>query len=134
MKLFKFELFTPYSRFFSDEVEALTLSLPDGEITFYAEHSFMVAPVLSGFIKIKTVKEGWKNAFIAEGILEVKAHNTVIMAGAAEWPEEIDRERAQKSLDAAKETLDAGTFRFETNSAEAALRRAKYRLKVKETG
>ena len=134
MKSFKFELFTPYRRFFSDEVEALTLTLADGEITIYADHSFMVAQVISGFIKIKTVNKGWKNAFIAEGILEVKAHNTVVLAGAAEWPEEIDRERAQKSFDAAKDALDAGTFRFETNTAEAALRRAKYRLKVKETG
>ena len=134
MKLFKFELYTPYRRFFSDEIEALTLSLPDGEITIYADHSFLTAPVKAGYIRIKTKEGKWKNAFIADGILEVKAHNTIVMADAAEWPEEIDQAHAEKSLQDAQETINAGTFKFETTTAEAAANRAKFRLKVKETG
>ena len=132
MNLFKFELYSPYRRFFSDEIQALTLTLPDGEITVYADHSFLTSPVMAGFLKIKSKSGKWKNAFISDGILEVKAHNTIVMADAAEWPEEIDRERAEKSLAAANEALEAGTFKFETTSAESAQRRAKYRLKVKE--
>ena len=131
MKLFKFELYTPYRRFFSDEIEALTLVLPDGEITIYADHSFMTSPVQSGVVRVKTKNGEWKNAFIAEGILEVKAHVTIVMADAAEWPKEIDRERAEKALEAAKDTLDAGTFKFATSSAQASARRATFRLKVK---
>jgi len=131
VKPFRFELYTPYRRFFADEIEALTLTLPDGEITIYAEHSFLIAPVMAGFLKIKTQKKGWQSAFVSDGMLEVKGHNTIVMTGAAEWPEEIDRERAEKSLAAAEEAMDAGTFRFETATAEAAARRAKYRLKVK---
>ena len=134
MKPFKFELYSPYRRFFSGEVEALTLTLPDGEITIYADHSFLTSPVMAGFIKIKTPEGTWKNAFISDGILEVKAHNTIVMTDSAEWPEEIDKERAEKALAAAQETLDASTFKFETTTAEAAVRRAKFRLKVKETG
>ena len=132
MKTFKFELYTPYRRFFCDEIEALTLMLTDGEITIYADHSFMAAPVQTGIIKIKTKNGSWKKAFIAEGILEVRAHSTIVMSDAAEWPEEIDRERATKALDMAQEALDVGTFKFETSTAEAAARRARYRLKVME--
>ena len=131
MKTFKLEVYTPQRRFFSGEIEAVTLTLADGEITIYADHSFMAAPVMSGFIKIKTQKEGWKNAFVAEGILEVKAHNTIVMANAAEWPEEIDIARAERSLAAAKDSLNAGTFKFETTTAESAARRAQFRIKVK---
>ena len=131
MKTFTFELDTPYRRFFSGKIQALTLTLPDGDITVYANHSFFTAPVLAGFVKIKGEDGTWKNAFVSEGILEVKAHNTILMADAAEWPEEIDRERAEKSLADAEETIGSSMFRFETTAAEAAARRAKLRLKVK---
>jgi F-type H+-transporting ATPase subunit epsilon len=134
VKTFKFELHTPYRRFFADDIEALTLVLPDGEITVYAEHSFFTAPVLAGFVKIKTKDGVWKNAFAAEGILEVKGHNTILMADAAEWPDEIDRERAGESLAAAKEVINSSTFKFETAAADAAARRAEFRLKVKDEG
>ena len=131
MKPFKLELYTPYRRFFSGEVDAVTLTLTDGDITIYADHSFMTAPVESGILRIKTKGGGWKIAFISSGILEVKAHGTIIMTDAAEWPEEIDKERSEKALAAANEAYDAGTFKFETATAQAAARRAKYRLKVK---
>jgi F-type H+-transporting ATPase subunit epsilon len=134
VKTFTFELDTPYRRFYSGEVQAITLTLADGEITVYADHSFFVAPALPGFVKIKDKAGTWKNAFISEGILEVKAHNSILMVDAAEWPEEIDRERAEKSLAAAEETINQGMFKFETRAAEAAARRAQFRIKVKETG
>ena len=132
MKTFKFELYTPYRRFFYDEIEALTLTLTDGDITIYANHSFMTAPVRTGVLRIKTKNGEWKNAFIADGILEVRAHSTIVMADDAEWPEEIDRERAEKSLATAQESLGTGTFKFETSAAEAASRRAQFRIKVKD--
>jgi F-type H+-transporting ATPase subunit epsilon len=132
MVLFKFEVHTPYRRFFSDEVEAVTLTLPDGEITVYANHSFFTAPVLAGILKIKDKAGAWKSAFIAEGLLEVKSHNTILMADAAEWPEEIDRARALEARQKAEETISLGMFKFETVAAEAALRRARFRLKAAE--
>ena len=131
MKAFKFELYTPYRRFFSDEVEAITITLTDGEITIYADHSFLTAPVQTGYLKLKLITGEWKKAFIADGILEVKGHNTIIMADAAEWPEEIDQERAEIALAAAQDAMNTGTFKFETSSAESAFRRAKFRLKLK---
>ena len=134
MKPFKLEVYTPYQRFFSDDIEAVTLTLSDGEITIYADHSFMTSPISTGVLRIKSKGGEWKNAFIADGILEVKAHGTIIMADAAEWPEEIDQDRAEKALAAANGAMDAGTFKFETSLAEAASRRAKTRLKVKELG
>jgi F-type H+-transporting ATPase subunit epsilon len=132
--LFALEVHTPYRRFFSDEVEAVTLTLSDGEITVYANHSFFTAPVAAGLLKIKDNKGIWKSAFIAEGILEVKSHNTILMADAAEWPAEIDRERALAAKQKAEETINSSTFKFESGSAEAALRRANFRLRVSEMG
>ncbi|MCL1815381.1 MAG: ATP synthase F1 subunit epsilon [Treponema sp.] len=134
MKTFKFELDTPYCRFYSGETEAITLTLPDGDITVYADHSFFTAPVLAGFLKIKDKAGTWKNVFISEGFLEVKAHNTILMVDAAEWPGEIDGERAERALAAAEETIASSMLKFEITAAKAAARRAKFRLKVKEAG
>jgi F-type H+-transporting ATPase subunit epsilon len=130
--LYRFEVYTPYRRFFADEVEAVTLTLSDGEITVYANHSFFTAPVVTGILKIKDKTGIWKNAFVAEGFLEVKSHNTILMADAAEWPGEIDRERALAAKQKAEETLGSSVFKFESSAAHAALCRAEFRLRVAE--
>jgi F-type H+-transporting ATPase subunit epsilon len=134
VKSFKFEIDTPYCRFFSDEVQAVTLTLIDGDITIYADHSFFMSPVKSGVVSLKGQDGVWKNAFISEGIIEVKTFNKYLMVDAAEWPEEIDKERAEKALAAAEETINAGTFKFEIAAAETAARRARYRIKIAAAG
>jgi F-type H+-transporting ATPase subunit epsilon len=129
---YKLEIHTPYSRFFSDQVEAITLTLADGDITVYANHSFFTAPVVAGLLRVKDNKGEWKTAFIAEGILEVKNHNTILMVDAAEWPADIDRERALKAKSEALNTINSSTFKFESVNAVAALKRADFRLKVSD--
>ncbi|MDR2552171.1 MAG: ATP synthase F1 subunit epsilon [Treponema sp.] len=127
---FRFEVHSPYRRFFSGEVEAVTLTLVDGEITVYARHSFFAAPVLAGILRIKDKNGTWKIAFVSGGILEVKGHNTILITDAAEWPEEIDRARAEQSRTAAEETIRTSIFKFESTAAETALRRAQFRIKL----
>jgi F-type H+-transporting ATPase subunit epsilon len=129
-KLFPFEVHTPYRPFFSDEIGALVLTLSDGEIGVYADHSPFTAPVLTGILKIRDKQGQWRSAFITGGILEVKSHKTVLMVDAAEWPGEIDRERALAAKQQAEETLNNAMLKFEINNARAALKRAEYRLKV----
>jgi F-type H+-transporting ATPase subunit epsilon len=85
-KLFPFEVHTPYRRFFADSVEAVVLSLIDGEIGVYADHSAFTAPVNVGILKIKDKDGKWSAAFTTDGILEVKEHKTVLIVDAAEWP------------------------------------------------
>jgi len=54
------------------------------------------------------------------------------MVDAAEWPQEIDRERAFEAQQKAKESLGEDMLRFEADSARKRLRRAEYRLKAWE--
>lgn len=127
---FNFEVHTPYRLFFSDKVEIITLTLADGEIGIYANHSPFTAPVLTGVLRIKDDKGIWRNAFISHGILEVKDIKNVLMVDAAEWPEEIDRERALLSKYEAEETLNDSQLKFEVYKAKERLWRANCRLKV----
>ncbi|MDR1319207.1 MAG: ATP synthase F1 subunit epsilon [Treponema sp.] len=131
-KLFSFEVHTPYRPFFSGPVESLVLPLVDGEIGVYAGHSAFTAASVTGVLRIKDKDGRWRPAFVTEGIIEVKEHKTVLMVDAAEWPEEIDRERAETAKREAGESLDMGMFRFEIDNARAKLKRAECRLKVAE--
>jgi F-type H+-transporting ATPase subunit epsilon len=130
--LFPFEVHTPYRRFFADRIEALVITLVDGEIGVYAGRSAFTAPVVTGLMRIKDRDGRWRGAFTTEGILEVKEHKTVLMVDAAEWPEEIDRDRALAAKQQAEEMLKSKMLRFETDNAAASLKRADFRLKAWE--
>ena len=130
--LFNFEVHTPYRPFFSEKAEAFTLTLVDGEIGVYAHHAPFTAPVLSCILRIKDSKGVWRCAFITGGILEVKDHKNVLIVDAAEWPEEIDRERALTAKDMAEESLKTAMLKFEIDNAKTKLRRAEFRLKLCE--
>jgi F-type H+-transporting ATPase subunit epsilon len=128
--LFNFEIHTPYRFFFSGKAESITLTISDGEIGVYANHSPFTAPVLSCIVRIKDDKGNIRSAFITEGILEVKEHKNVLMVEAAEWPEEIDAERAIAAKQKAEEKLGSGLMRYEADNEKTKLRHAEFRLKA----
>jgi F-type H+-transporting ATPase subunit epsilon len=130
--LFPFEVHTPYRRFFLDQIETLVITLIDGEIGVCAGHSAFTAPVLTGIMRIKDRDGRWRSAFTTEGILEVKEHKTVLMVDSAEWPEEIDRDRALAARRRAEEELKSKMLKFETSRALSSLKRADFRLKAWE--
>jgi len=130
--LFTFEVHTPHRLFYSGQVEAIVLKLLDGEAAVYANHSPFTAPVVPCLLKIKDKDGNWKTAFVAEGILEVKEHKNVLLADTAEWPEEIDYERAKKAKEKAEETLRQGGMKFEVEKAASSLRRAEMRIKARD--
>ena len=130
--LFNFEVHTPYRPFFSDKVESISLMLSDGEIGVHANHSSFSAPVLNCILRIRDDKGALRFAFITDGILEVKEHKTVLMVDTAEWPEEIDKDRAIAAKQKAEKSLEAALLKFEIDNARAKLRRAEFRLKALE--
>lgn len=128
METFKLEIYTPYRLFFSADVQAAVLRLADGEAGIYAGHSLFTAPVRSCVLRLREKDGAWKAAFVANGIIEVKRHKTVLLADAAEWPEEIDRERAEAARKEAESALEGSSFKFEHLAAKEQLLRAKMRL------
>ena len=128
--LFNFEIHTPYRPFFIGRVESIILTLADGEAGIYAKHSSFTAPVVSCILRIKDEEGVMRSAFITDGILEVKDHKTVLMVDAAEWPNEIDQERARAAKQKAEENMKTASLKFEVDNAKAQLRRAEFRLKA----
>ena len=130
--LFNLEVHTPYHLLYNGQAESITLTLIDGEIGVFAHHSPFTAPVLSCILRIVDGKGKLRSAFITDGILEVKDHKTVLMVDAAEWPEEIDVERARAAKKKSEEALGLAMLKFEITNAKAKLRRAEFRLKTAE--
>ena len=130
--LFPFEVHTPYRLFYSGSVQAIVLTLLDGEVGVYAKHTAFTAPVVPCLLKIRDKDGNWKTAFTAEGILEVKDHKTVLISDAAEWPEEIDMTRAKNARERAEQTLTEKPFKFEAETAAFSLKRANMRIKAGE--
>jgi F-type H+-transporting ATPase subunit epsilon len=54
------------------------------------------------------------------------------MVDAAEWPEEIDGDRALAAKQRAEEMLKSKMLKFETDNALSSFKRASFRLKVRE--
>ena len=128
--LFNFEVHTPYRPFYNGKVESVSLTLPDGNIGIYANHSPFTAPVLSCILRITDDKGKRRCAFVTDGILEVKEHKNVLIVDSAEWPEEIDTGRALASKQKAEDDIRSAHLKFEIENAKKRLRRAEYRLEA----
>ena len=76
-------------------------------------------------------EEGKKNKMMLEVVNEIGQHVAVVVCNAAEWPEAIDAERAQKALERAQERMhDATATEEQRIYARHAIRRAKARLQI----
>ena len=127
---FSFEIVTPERQFFSGNVEMVVLKTPDGEMGILPGHIPMVVAVAVGPVKI-IQKDKEHKAFLSEGFMEITEDKTIIVADSAEWPEEIDINRAKAAKMRAEERLRNKLSYKEYTQTQAALARAMQRLKIK---
>lgn len=126
---FYIEILTPDRKFFWGDVESVILNTPSGEIGILKNHMPMVALVEVGSIKIK--KNGnWIEAVLGQGFMEVQQNRTIILVDTAEWPDEIDINRAKAAKERAMERILRQANQTEYIQSQAALARAMARLAV----
>ncbi len=128
---FHLEIVTPDKVFYDDEVEMVIARTTEGDVGVLASHIAMVAPLKVSKLRIRQ-EEDYKEAAIAGGFIKVSKDGTTIIVDSAEWPEEIDIERAQAAKDRAEKRLDVREG-IDIIRAEAALNRALNRIDVYET-
>lgn len=133
MSTFHLEIVVPDRAFYSDEVQEVVLKTPGGEIGVLRGHIPMVVALSTGYVRIKK-EERWLCAFISEGFLEVTAEKTVVLADSAEWPKEIDPERAKAAEEKARLRISAKPDDREEANLQAALQRALWRQKISKEG
>lgn len=131
MAEFTCEIVTPHRSFFLGKLESIIFSTYDGEYEVLAGHDAVVAPVVSGVARLKGPGLD-KYAAFSEGFATVNGNKVDILVDAAEWPEEIDRRRAERALERAEKRLKERTMAWEMPRAIASRDRAKARLKAIE--
>jgi F-type H+-transporting ATPase subunit epsilon len=129
-KLFELNIFTPERLFFSDKVEAVTVTLADGSATFLAGHAPLIAPVEVSTTHIKKDGGEWVEAFSSVGFVEVRHGGVIMFVQTCEWPEEIDARRAEEARLRAEEALRQKRSIAEYRKSKIDLARAVERLRV----
>lgn len=126
-KLFFLEVITPTRIFYRGDAWMVELNTSEGEVGIYKNHipsAYILAP---GILKIKE-QDGVKKAALCQGFMEVQKEKITILAETAEWPWEIDIQRARRSEERAKQRLEQKDNLIDIRRAEASLKRALVRL------
>jgi F-type H+-transporting ATPase subunit epsilon len=124
---FKLKIISPDRVFFEGEVEELVLKGIEGEFAILPNHMPMTTVLGIGNIGIYTNnKKDIRHGVIHGGFATIFPYETVILANATEWPEEIDLERAQKAKERAERRLKETSYN--RTRARASLHRALARI------
>ena len=126
---FLLEVLTPERSFFCDQVESVIVPAVDGRMSVQKMHEPVVIAIIPGIMQL-CIDGVYKPCYVSSGFVEVRPDETIIFAQAAEWPEEIDVNRAERAKSRAEDRLrqQRGTQEYRLN--KIALARAMARLKV----
>ncbi len=130
MSTFHLDVLTPERRFFSDEVEAVTVDGIDGQMTIYKDHEPLVAVLVIGELRLKLNTGKWRTAVNSQGFIEVSHGKVTIYVQACEWPEDIDINRANAARERAERRLREQQSLRDHHHTQISLARAMARLRA----
>lgn len=127
--LFKVQVITPERTFYEGDVSMVELTTTEGDIGVYRNHIPLTAIIAPGVLKLHETG-GVKEAALISGFIEILPEKIVIMAEVAEWPDEIDANRAEEARIRAERRLKEQSGEVDLMRAEQALRRALVRISL----
>jgi F-type H+-transporting ATPase subunit epsilon len=128
---FELQIITPDRIFWQGEAFMLELNTSEGEVGIYKKHIPMTMLLEPGVARIHQ-QDGIREAAVHAGFIEVQPDKITVMAEIAEWPDEIDANRAKEAELRAERRLQAHDPSIDTSRAEIALKKAMVRLKLVE--
>ena len=128
-ELMKLQVICPDRIFYEGEVSMVELNTTEGEMGIYPRHIPLTSILSPGILTI-TEEGGLKNAALHSGFVQILPEKVTVMAEAAEWPEEIDLDRAEAARERAEERIRAKDTKTDIARAETALHRAIARINV----
>lgn len=130
-KTFKLTIISPDRTFYEGDVTMLEFTSSEGDLGIYADHLPLTTVLMPG-VAIIHESEGIKKAALHSGFVEILQDKVMVLAEIAEWPEEIDINRANEARIRAERRLGGnGTeTTLDVDRAELALKRAITRIKV----
>lgn len=132
-KLFQLKIISPDRVFYEGNVEMVEFVSSEGELGVYADHIPLTTVLVPGIMKIHE-QEGVKLAALHAGFVEILQDKVTILAEIAEWPEEIDINRANEARIRAERRLGgiSGESNINLMRAQLALEKSLTRISIKE--
>lgn len=124
---FELKIIEPDGVFFEGESDFLEFTSVEGEMGVYKNHIPLTTILEPCVVKIHANGEK-KKAAVLGGFIEIQKERITILAEDANWPEEIDVERAKAAKQRAEERLSKKESGTDVVRAEAALKRAVARI------
>lgn len=126
---FHFSVVTPEREFFNGEIDMVILESQDGEVGVLAEHAPALVALKEGVTRIR--QDGnWKWFAASSGYASILPDGVYVVLQTAEWPDEIDINRAVREKEEAEEILRQKQNRQEYAVTRSMLARAMVRLRV----
>ena len=129
-KLFTVEIITPGRVFYRGEGDMIEFTSAAGDLGVYKNHIPLTTVLAPGVVKIHKSGEDDVVAAVHSGFAEILPDKVTLLAEIAEWPDEIDKGRAEAAMKRAEERLAHRTEAIDVKRAEFALRKALVRLDI----
>lgn len=130
-KKLELEIMSPDRTFFKGEADMVELCTVEGEIGVYYGHIPLATVLTPGIMTIHNNGE-IKKAALHSGFAKIDQDKIMILAEVAEWPDEIDINRANEAKIRAERRLDGSQSGIDIQRAEAALKRSLTRIALKD--
>ena len=117
------KIIEPDGMCYEGKAEFLEFTSVDGELGVYKNHIPLTTILEPCVVKIHVSGEV-KKAAVLGGFIEIQKECATILAEDANWPEDIDVERAKASKKRAEESLAKKESGLDIVRAEASLKRA----------
>ena len=129
--MFEVEIITPDREFYRGEVSMIEFTTTEGQIGVYKHHIPLTTVLAPGIVTL-TEAEGKREAAVHAGFAEVLGDKVTLMAEIAEWPDEIDANRAKQAEERARRRLNEKAKDLDYKRAEIALKKALVRQEITE--
>lgn len=127
-RVFQVEIITPDRIFHTGGATMIEFNTAAGEIGVYKRHIPLTTVLAPGIVKIHNDGEEDVVAAVHSGFAEILPDKVTLLAEVAEWPQEIDKNRAEAARKRAEERLANKTEAVDIRRAEFALRKALVRI------
>ena len=101
----------------------------EGDIGVYKKHIPLTAVLAPGIVTI-TENSSAKKAAVHSGFAEILGDKVTLLAEIAEWPDEIDKNRAEEAKVRAERRLKIKEAGLDVKRAEIALKKALVRINI----
>jgi len=129
-RIFQVEIITPDRVFHTGEATMIEFNTAAGELGVYKKHIPLTTVLAPGIVKIHNDGEEDVIAAVHSGFAEILPDKVTLLAEIAEWPDEIDKNRAEAAKARAEERLANKTEATDIKRAEFALRKALVRINI----